>query len=396
MPKVVLVNSIVNRTSTGKITEQIGLAARREGWDVIAAYGRECFNSRLETYRIDKRIDIYYHGLLSRIFDAQGLGSKYATKKLISFFDDYKPDIVHLHNLHGYYINYPILFDYLNSNKIKTVWTLHDCWAMTGHCTHFVRTNCDKWKSGCYKCPQKRYYPDSIMFDCSGRNYRLKEKFFGSCDNLHIVGASKWVADMAALSILKKADIRYIHNGIDLDIFHPTCNKVDGKIRVMGIANGWGVSKGMNDFFELRRLLPKEQYEIILVGLQKKHFRNLPDGIRGIERTDTIEDLLDIYSSCDALINLTYADTFPTTNIEALACGTPIITYKTGGSPEAIDNNTGIVVEQGDIVGVINAIKIIEKNGKGFYSKACRTRAEICFDMNKQFYKYVDLYNELM
>lgn len=396
MAKLLIINSILNRTSTGIIAEHIGKTAQSHGWDVVAAYGRKSYNSGLNTYRIGSKFDIYTHVIKSRLFDCQGLASTMPSKQLVTFIDAYKPDIIHLHNLHGHYINYQVLFEYLNSTNIKIVWTLHDCWAMAGHCTHFVRTGCDKWLSGCYDCPQTRYYPESYFIDKSRRNYNLKKTLFANNKNLHIVGVSAWIAEMASKSFLRNADIRYIHNGIDLNTFHPTNSKSNEKIRVMGIANGWGVSKGLYDFYRLRELLPLDKYEIVLVGLEKQHFKNLPNGIIGIARTDTVEQLVDIYSSCDALLNLTYADSFPTTNIEALACGTPVITYKTGGSPESIDEKTGIVVEQGDICGIVDAIKTIEEKGKDSFSTYCRMRAERFFDKDKQFMRYIDLYNELL
>lgn len=400
MPKLLLINSVLNYTSTGKITELTGRAAVKEGWEVIAAYGRRQVDSHLKSYRIDSKLENYWHGFMSAIFDNQGLSSSFATRRLIRLIDEYKPDVVHMHNLHGYYINIKILFEYLNKTNINVVWSLHDCWPLAGHCTHFVRTNCDKWLTGCGHCPQKKFYPKTFLFDQSARNYRIKKNLVGSNPNLHVVGASSWICDMVKSSYMQNAVIHKIYNGIDTTIFHPTCGKIEGKIRVMGIANGWGVSKGLHDYFKLRTMLDPSRYEIMLVGLNDEHIAQVPEGIIAVKRTDTIEELmerlLDYYSSCDAVLNLSYADTFPTTNLEALACGTPVITYDTGGCPDAVDESTGIVVPQGDLVAIVDAIKKVESKGKGYYTEACRNRAVKEFDKETQYIKFVKLYEEII
>jgi glycosyltransferase involved in cell wall biosynthesis len=288
------------------------------------------------------------HGLQTRIFDNHGMASKIATKKLIKQIKQINPNIIHLHNIHGYYLNYAILFEYLNELNIPIVWTLHDCWSITGHCTYFSFVGCNKWKSECYSCPQKKSYPTSWFIDRSKENFRLKKKHFTSLSNMTIVPVSNWLSDLIKESYLHKYPIRTIHNGIDLSVFKPSDSEkfksmynIQNKFILLGVANKWELRKGLKDFVELSNLLDSD-YKIVLVGLSRKQIEQLPDNILGIERTESVEGLAEIYSAGDVFLNPTYEDNFPTTNLEALACGTPVITYETGGSPEAIDESTGI------------------------------------------------------
>ena len=215
-------------------------------------------------------------------------------------------------------------------------------------------------------------------------------------DNLHIVSVSEWLAELTRESFLMDKDIHVIHNGVDLNVFYPKEVKKRNRIRVLGVSGVWNRDKGLYDFYKLRELLDKDQFEIVLFGLSKEQLKGLPDGIIGIGRTNSVSELADYYSSADVFVNPTYADSFPTVNMEALACGTPVITYRTGGSPEIIDDNTGIVVEQGDILGLVSAIKSVCEKGKGFYTTTCRERAERHFDKNKCFEEYINLYDELL
>lgn len=396
MPTVLQITSVVGYTAVGKIAEQIGKAAIDMGWDSYIAYGRGIKGkSASHTFRIGSSIESNIHGLVSVLLDAQGLGSYYATKRLIKKIQEIKPNVVHIHNIHGHYLNYKVLFDYLNKTNIQVVLTLHDCWSMTGHCTHFVRTGCEKWRTECHHCEQKNYYPKTRLLDGSRRNFRLKQSSYGSCKNLHLVSASNWIKQFCNVSpILKNKDCRVIHNGIDLNVYRPVKTDQSSKFRLMGIANGWGVSKGLYDFYKLWESLDHDKYEITLVGVTPKIIKEMPKGIIGISRTDTVDKLVEIYSQSDALINPTYADTFPTVNLEALACGTPVITYITGGSPEAIDDQTGFVIEQGDIKGIIDAIHRIESNP--ISADVCRRRAELYFDKDNCFRQYVEYYNDII
>ncbi len=396
MPILLQINASANWGSTGKIAEQIGQCAISNGWCSYIAYGR-CMNpSNSMLIPIGCKISPYFHYVEQRIFDNEGRCSRFETKRLIKQIEAIKPDIVHLHNIHDHYLNYIKLFEYLNNTNIKVVWTFHDCWAMTGHCMHFVTKNCNRWKTGCYDCPMKGEYPKALL-DRSRYNWELKKQLFSKNKNLTIVACSNWIANFVKESYLKDKYIEVIHNGCDINTFYPHEKIKSDKFRIIAVSNLWYPNKGELDIYKLRSMLPRDEYEIIMVGLSPNQVMNLPDGIKGVQRTQNTQELAQLYSNADVLINPTYEDNFPSVNIEALACGTPIITYRTGGSPEAIDEHTGAVIEQGDIVTFCEKIK--EFNVSKFKqrnSDNCRKRAVDKFNKDKCFEKYIDLYKRIL
>lgn len=392
--KLFQINECLNY-STGNISQSIGNAAISIGWDSWIAYSsREpAVPSFSHIIKVGGFLNPYIHYAENRLFDREGLSSRRATRELIKQIKEIKPDIVQLHNIHDHWLNYRILFEYLNSTDIKVVWTFHDCWAFTGHCFHFVTKDCQKWKTECHDCPLQREYPKSLI-DRSRKNFELKKRLFTSNPNLTIVGCSNWMADLVHMSFLKDKRIEVIHNGIDLNVFKPSGSKPnDGIFRVLAVSNVWNKEKGYYDILKLREYLPAD-YEITIVGLTADQLKELPKGIKGIQRTQNVQEMVNLYSSADVLINPTYADTFPTINIEALACGTPVITYKTGGSPEIIDEKTGIVVEQGNLEALTNAITSLRE--KPLDSKECRKRAETLFNKEERFKDYINLYEQLL
>ena len=402
MKKLLQINSVVNSGSTGRIAEEIAQTAIASDWESFIAYGRNERPSVSNLIRIGNNPDIKMHGLQTRLLDRHGLGSKRSTSEFIQQIDKIKPEVIHLHNIHGYYINIEVLFHYLKKVKVPVVWTFHDCWPITGHCTHFMFVNCDKWKTGCYKCPQKSRYPASYFIDRSEKNYVLKKEMFNSLSNLTLVPVSQWLSGILKESFLQKYPIKVINNGINTDVFKPSrCtnfrfkHSFEKKFILLGVASIWDERKGLKDFIELSKLLNSD-YQIVLVGLTNKQIKQLPENILGIERTESVEGLADIYASSDVFINPTYEDNFPTTNLEALACGTPVITYKTGGSPEAIDDSTGIIVEQGNIIKLVDAINQIKSHGKQNYSDACVDRAHRLYRKEDRYKEYIDLYESLL
>lgn len=396
MPKLLQINITANWGSTGKIAEQIGLLAQKHGWDSFIAYGLVSNFSRNKLIRIGCKVSRYLHYAEQRIFDNEGLCSRYETKKLIRQIKEIEPDVINLHNIHDHYINYKILFQYLNTVDVKVIWTFHDCWAITGHCMHFVTKNCLRWKTGCHDCVMKGEYPNTIL-DRSKRNWLLKNKLFAENKNLTIVACSNWIADFVRESFLKDKYIEVIHNGCDIGVFCPQPRIQSRKFKILAVSNVWYPNKGEYDIYKLRSMLPEDEYEIIMVGLTAEQVNKLPSGIKGIKRTQNVKELVKLYSDADVLINPTYEDNFPTVNIEALACGTPVITYKTGGSPEAIDEFTGAVVEQGNIELMCERIKEYRLNNfKGNHTNDCRKRAVEKFDKEKCFMKYIDLYNSIL
>lgn len=396
------INSVVNSGSTGRIAEEIGQSAISAGWESYIAYGRNERPSESNLIKVGSEWDIKLHGLQTRLFDKHGFGSAKATSELVRQIEKIEPDIIHLHNIHGYYINIEILFNYLKGVNIPVVWTFHDCWPITGHCSHFSFVGCDKWKNICFSCPQRTEYPASLWIDNSKNNFIRKKKLFTSLSNLTLVPVSQWLSGILQESFLKDYPIKVIQNGINTQVFKPSfgnqfCQKygLENKFILIGVASVWGPRKGLNDFIELTKPL-EPNCQIVLVGLSKKQIEQLPENILGIERTESVEQLAEIYSVSDVFVNLTYEDSFPTVNLEALACGTPVITYKTGGSPEAIDGATGIVVEQGNIFLLLEAINQIKQNGKKSYSNACVNRAHLLYKKEDRYQEYIELYNSLL
>ena len=393
MPKLFQINVSANWGSTGKIAESIGAFAIKNGWESYIAYRRNHNLSKSELIEVSGKYGKYTHYLGSFLFDKEGLFSSNDTRKLIKKIKEIKPDIVHLHNIHDHWLNYKLLFEYLNTTHIQVVWTFHDCWAFTGHCFHFVTKNCERWKTGCYDCPLQHDYPKTLI-DRSRKNFALKKQLFGNCKNLTIVPVSDWMASFVKESFLKQKRVNVIKNGIDLSVFHSLNNKPkDGRFRVLAVSNIWNKGKGLYDIFKLRSFL-SDDFIITVVGLTSEQVEKLPIGIVGIQRTQSLDELVSLYSESDVLINPTYADSFPTVNLEALACGTPVITYKTGGSPEAIDSKTGVVIDQGDIVALANSIKSMKDSPLS--SIECRKRAEENFDKEQCYEKYVQLFEDIL
>jgi len=403
--KILQISSEVNVGSVGKIAEQLGEEIIKQGWESYIAYGRDGLPSLSNTFKIGDSFDKIKHGIYTRITDRHGFASAKATKSLLKKIESINPDIIHLHHLHGYYINIEILFKYLSKKNIPIVWTFHDCWSFTGHCAHYEFIGCEKWLTQCEKCPQKSEYPKSSFIDNSFRNYINKKKLFNSIKNLTIIPVSKWLGEETAKSFLKNHSIKVIQNGIDLNKFKISDEKTIINIKrslnireefvILGVANPWSVKKGLDFFVALSERLSSE-YKIVMVGLSKKQLKNLPKKIIGLERTKNVQQLSELYAAADAFLNPTLEDTFPTTNLESLACGTPVITFESGGSSESVNDHTGFVVEKGDIEGLCSALEEIKKNGKEYYSEKCRSRADLLFDKEKNFHNYINLYKELL
>lgn len=402
MKRLLEINVSANTGSTGRIAEEIGRLATDNDFDSYIAYGRVNNQSQLKTIRIGRNLDFKMHALQSRLLDNHGFASRHATRKFLRQLDQIKPDIIHLHNIHGYYINIEYLFRYLKNVGIPVVWTLHDCWPITGHCANFEYINCTKWKTGCFACPNIKGYPKSIIVDKSRSNFERKRELFTSVENLRIVTPSEWLKDIIKESFLKECSTNVINNGVDLSVFKQYRNKTvlkkykidEGKKIILGVANVWNQRKGLNDFLQLSSMLTDDCL-IVLVGLSEMQIHDIPSNIIGLRRTENVTELAQLYSSADVFVNPTYADNFPTTNIEALACGTPVVTYRTGGSPEAVDQNTGYVVEKSNIDMLGSAIKETLSKDHAEIERACRQRAVRLYDKNERFIDYINLYNSV-
>ncbi len=400
--RILFLNSTLNWGSTGRICEGIAETVKLEGWDCYLAHGARYVNaSAFPTYSVGSKWSNYRHVIYSMISGRHGLGSKSDTRKLIKYIDKLKPDIIHLHNIHGYYLNYQSLFEYLKDLGTPIVWTLHDCWPFTGHCAHFDHIGCDKWKKQCSHCPLLHYDYKSLYFDGSSYNYSLKKQLFTSIPNMQIVSVSKWLGALAKESFLGKYKVRTIYNGIDIAIFKPQKSDIkkslgiENKKMLLAVGTCWDKNKGLYDYIELSKKLTAD-YQLVLVGVSPNIKKLLPSNILSIERTHNVSMLVDLYSAAEIVLNLSYLETFGLPTAEGLACGTPGIVYNRTATPELLSPETGIVVEAGKIEEVINAIETISQKGKKEYREACRNRVFETFEKQACYMQYVELYNELL
>jgi len=400
--RILQVDVACNILSTGKIAEGIGRQILRAGGQSYIGYGRHSLPSQSLSIRIGSDLSVICHVLLTRIFDKHGLGSRHATKQFIRLVLKIKPDIIHLHEIHGYYLNYELLFRFLKQYNFPIVWTQHCCWAFTGHCANFDYIGCTKWKTLCHNCELTREYPASYFIDNSRQNYLKKKALFTSVENMQIVAVSRWMESLIGESFLNKFPVRTIYNGVDTESFKPTTNdirekyQINDKFLILGVAANWSERKGLYDFIRLNRYIDKKDTAIMLVGLTKTQIRALPEGIIGVGSVLDQNVLSKYFSAADVFFNPTHQEAFGLTNIEALSCGTPVVTYATGGSSETISDRTGIVSRKGDLNLAIQAIMKIKSLGKEYYSRACRDRAIKMFKEENTYTKYVDLYQEIL
>lgn len=388
--KVVEINSFGN-FSTGNIACDIAEEVQRRGDECLVLYARGNIRKTVKSKRISSKLDVLGHTFLARIFDSAGLHSKYQTRKVLKFLDQYKPDVVHLHNLHGYYINYPMIFNYLYEHKeIKVVWTLHDCWPFTGHCCYFSRSKCGRWRNGCFNCPSKKDYPSSYFFDRSKKNYNKKKDIFTKIetDRMIIITPSNWLKEIAQASYLRKYRINTVHNGVDINKFakkNESNQKSKSKI-ILGVASVWDERKGLNTFIELSKVL-EENYKIVIIG---KIFDNvkLPSNVMHISRTENTEELVKWYSSCDVFLNPTLDENYPTVNVEAQCCSAKVLCFDSGGSSETNIGNLYLIDgKENKPYKIFQAIKMVEgkKIEKIDFSKADRKR------MSEEYYDVLKL-----
>lgn len=353
--KVLLINEVCGYTSTGKICGEIAEELCNKGHEVRIAYGRSSYvPEKYQKYgiRIGDGWSVRFHALQTRLFDKHGFGSRRATKRFLEWADKFAPDLVWLHNLHGYYINIELLFQWIKSHPEKEIkWTLHDCWAFTGHCVHFTMVKCDKWKEGCRSCPQKREYPASRWMDRSEKNYLEKRKLFCGIKKMLLITPSQWLAGLVQQSFLREYPVEVRHNKIDETIFKPIKSDfrekygLQGKTIILGVANVWGKGKGLDDFLELAQMLD-DDYTVVLVGLSARQLKEIPKRIQGIGKVKEAKQLAEIYSASDIYINASKEETFGLTTLEAVKCGTKVIVYDATASTEVAKNYGGIIVSE--------------------------------------------------
>ena len=399
MPVLLQINTALGVGSVGTLVSRIAAAAAADGWRSVAAHGaryvRGPLGDGVESVQIGTCAGEWLHVAATRLFDRHGLASRTATRRLIGRIrSDIRPDIIHLHNLHGYYLNYPELFDYLIGTEVPVVWTLHDCWPFTGHCGFYDAARCDRWRTAdCSGCPVRRAYPKAWRSRAEA-NFRLKRRLFAALgDRLTLVTPSRWLAAEVGRSFLRGVRVVTIANGVDLSVFRPSVTTEPRT--VLGVAAPWTAYKGLDDFVELRRLLPSD-YRVTMVGLTRAQARRMPRGIRGLRHVDHAADLAREYSRSSVYVNLTYQDNYPTVNIEAMACGTPVVTYDAGGSGEAVTAGTGAVVRPGDVSAAAAAVQAIAGGDTAAWGAQCRSRAEKCFGIGRCTSAYLELFKKIL
>ena len=380
--KIVQINTFPHK-APGTIMMDIHKELLKKGNQSYVVWGRgRDPENEYEIYMNDK-IGVYFHGIYTRITDKTGFASKKATKKLLKKLDEIKPDIIHLHNIHGYYINIEMLFNYIKNHKIKVVWTFHDCWPFTGHCPYFTFIDCNKWQSKCHNCPQINKYPKSFK-DNSKWNYDNKKRLFTGID-MTIVTPSRWLATLVKKSFLKNNNLKIINNGINTEIFKPRKSdfrkvyNIENKKIVLGVASEWTERKGLKDFIELSKLID-ESVKIVLIGLKSNQIKKMPKNILCLERLGNPEKLAEIYSAADIFFNPTYEDNYPTVNLEASACGTTVITYDSGGSAET--TNSIVINSYNEILPYIN-------NSSNAKVKKIKNKVDVANN-------YIEVYEELL
>lgn len=395
--RILQINATCGKGSTGKICEILSGMLNQNKIENLICYS-SLSSDYPQSYKFCSRPLQMSNAFSSRLFGNLGFEDRIATKKLIAKIDSFRPNLIQLHNIHSHDVNLESLFSYINQRKIPVVWTMHDCWAVTGCCMHFAMTGCEKWKTECHHCPQ--YHDASWFADRSQFLYEKKKQLLRDTD-LTVVTPSQWLADIMKQSFLKNHSIEVIHNGIDLNIFKPRKSDfrsrygiADQKKILLGVAFDWGVRKGLDVFRELSEKLDSEEYQIVLVGTDPKIDKTLPSDIISVHKTSDQMELAQIYSAADLFVNPTREDNYPTVNMEAIACGTPVLTFNTGGSPEMVSKHSGAIVACDDIDGLMSEIIHI-CNEKPYSENDCLQQAK---QFSEQIFcqKYYELYSRLM
>lgn len=395
MLKIALLNSVCYG-STGSIACNLARLYQKNGYETTVFFGRGTAPADVHAERVETTAEVAAHVAKARLMDCMGFGSALATKQLVQKLEAWNPDVIHLHNIHGYWVHVGILFDALKKMRKPVLWTFHDCWPFTGHCAYFDLTGCDRWKNGCGACPQKNGYPQRWLFDQSAKRWNQKQQLFSGLDNLTIVTPSNWLKDLIEQSFLREYNVRVFPNGIDTGVFQPTENQLrsqhhleNGRI-FLGVASVWDERKNLAAFSSLRPKLPQEDH-LVVIGLNSRQMASLPAGILGLPRTENARQLAAWYTAADVFVDPTLEDNFPTTHLEALSCGTPVVTYATGGSAEMLTPACGAAVQTGDLDALYTAML-----------RAADLRREDClkqaqnYDQHICLQRYADLCSEIV
>ena len=401
--KVVQINGSGYYGSTAKIVRQISAILddnHIENTIVCSGYKEKSLDEK--TICMSTPLSVKIHKALGFVFGDTGFHSKRATKKLIKYLKQEQPDIVHLHHLEGYFLHIEYLLRFLKEAKIKTVWTLHDCWSFTGHCTHFTAVKCQKWQTGCFACPQLKKYPYSLCLDRSKKLYNKKKALLEEWDDLHIVNVSRWMDENVGASFLKDRERKVIYNGLDINVFQPDDSgkalreklQLDGQFIILGVASSWGEQKGLQRFIELSKKIPSN-WSIVLVGLTPEQIMEMPKNIIGVTKIKNQEQLKSFYNMADVFVNLSLEETMGLVTVEAMACGTPAVVFNSTACPELLTPKVGEILYEQDIEYIVDVLKGIYDKGKSFYSVNCREHAVQNFSLQRMQQEYYNYYREI-
>lgn len=401
---IVQINQTYKIGSTGKIMYDLNQVIQSSGHESFMVAGYSNDHSPQNLYCANKNsafFPIRKDQVIFRLSGVNGYRYKKRTQKIIEWIDSKHPDIIHLHNIHGDWIHLQTLFDYIKRKEIRVVWTLHDCWALTGRCSHFELCGCDKWKTNCFDCNNNRVYPITYFFDRSSKMHRDKKKWFTGIKNMTVVTPSIWLASFVKQSFLREYPIKVIPSGINTEIFKPQKKQskyyvdIKAKYIILGVANTWSKSKGIDDFIALDKVIDHDKYQIVMVGLNSRQLKSLPHTIYGLSKTNSQLELAELYSGASCYLNCSILETQGLTTIEAMACGTPVIVYNKSAVPESVKNDCGIIIDTQSIDIVYDAIKKICNNTENYKAKCCEY-AKNNYDGKRRFMDYIGIYCELM
>ena len=403
--KVLQINAVYGRKSTGKIVEEIKLVLENEGHEAYVAGPFE-LNKNIHGYKVGNTIDWKLHALLTRVTGKQSFYSRFATKQFLKYLGAVKPDIIHLHNIHANFLNLPLLIEYMRNQGIGLVITLHDSWYFTGKCFHFADIGCGKYQIDCKTCPKKMLEVPTFFKDNAWWCYRQKKELFASIANKKIIGCSQWIASLAKQSFFNEEDVDYIYNGINTEVFRLQ-DKIsirrnkgfENEFVILGMANKWELRENETTIKNLFQHYSQSNTIFLIVGCRleaKKRFEELADGydvkLRLVEYIQSSDELAEYYSSADVFVNLTHVDTLPTVNMESICCGTPVVTYNSGGSPELILPGCGFTVNKDECSALIEAIE----DSRALDSANIAEEGKKAFSAQLNFKKYLEVYSSLM
>lgn len=398
--RVMQINAVSTILSTGRTTKELALSLKARGHETSVVYSEGVLDYS-EGYHMGNLIDKKIHAFCSRTTGLIGYFSYRETKKVLRYILEWKPDVVRIGNLHGNFINIPMLLDFLSEQNIAVIVTLDDCFWFTGKCCHYTITGCYGWKKKCGNCPRVHRDNRSWFFDRTSKMLEDKRRKFGAMKKLAVVGVSEWITEQASQSLFSSAKyIKKVYNWIDIDLFKPTESELKSELNIsncfiiLGVSTVWATDKGLDDFIELSKNLNDDE-RIVLIGNIAGAF-NFPSNIISLPRTDTVEKLAEYYTMADVFVNPSVEETFGKVTAEALACGTPVIVYNTTACPELVAEQCGKVVELHNVLQMRHAIDEIKHNGKQFYSEMCRNHAVKNFEKEKCIQEYIDIFESLV